>query len=121
MSLLKYAIKYGLDPKLVHKIIEVESYYNPKSVSKKGALGIMQLMPETAREMGVQDPFDPEQNIAGGTKYLATLLEMFKGDLQKALAAYNAGPSAVQNYGGIPPYPETQTFVAKVLQKLNTR
>ncbi len=113
----KYAQQNGVDPQLVQRIIEAESGYDPASVSQKGALGLMQLMPDTAREMGVSDPFDPEQNIAGGTKYLAMMLDRFKGDLHRALAAYNAGPTVVQNHGGVPPFPETKRFVAKVLRQ----
>ncbi|RCK79362.1 MAG: Membrane-bound lytic murein transglycosylase D precursor [Candidatus Ozemobacter sibiricus] len=117
----KYAQANGVDPQLVQRVIEAESGYDPRSVSKKGALGLMQLMPETARELGVTDPFDPEQNIAGGTKYLAMMLDRFQGDLHRALAAYNAGPTVVQNHGGIPPFPETKRFIAKVLRQPSPR
>ena len=105
---------YNLDPKLLHAIAKVESNYNPRAVSPKGALGVMQLIPSTARLVGVSDPFDPRENIYGGARYLRYLLDKF-GDLTLALAAYNAGPKAVEAYGGIPPYPETQRYVRSVL------
>jgi len=105
---------YNLDPKLLHAIAKVESNYNPVAMSPKGALGIMQLIPSTAKLVGVSDPFDPKENIYGGARYLRYLLDKF-GDLTLALAAYNAGPKAVEAYGGIPPYPETQRYVRSVL------
>jgi hypothetical protein len=105
---------YNLDPKLLHAIAKVESNYNPRAVSPKGALGVMQLIPSTARLVGVSDPFDPRENIHGGARYLRYLLDKF-GDLTLALAAYNAGPKAVEAYGGIPPYAETQRYVRSVL------
>jgi Soluble lytic murein transglycosylase and related regulatory proteins (some contain LysM/invasin domains) len=105
---------YNLDPKLLHAIAKVESNYNPRAVSPKGALGVMQLIPSTARLVGVSDPFDPRENIHGGARYLRYLLDKF-GDLTLALAAYNAGPKAVEAYGGIPPYEETQRYVRSVL------
>ena len=105
---------YNLDPKLLHAIAKVESNYNPRAVSPKGALGVMQLIPSTARLVGVSDPFDPRENIQGGARYLRYLLDKF-GDLTLALAAYNAGPKAVEAYGGIPPYAETQRYVRSVL------
>ena len=87
-------------------VIQVESNYNPKAVSRKGALGLMQLIPSTARRYGVSDPFDPQQNIEGGVRHLRDLLDIFEGDLNLALAGYNAGVNAVSRYGGIPPYRE---------------
>jgi soluble lytic murein transglycosylase-like protein len=105
---------YNLDPRLLHAIAKVESNYNPRAVSPKGALGVMQLIPSTARLVGVSDPFDPRENIHGGARYLRYLLDKF-GDLTLALAAYNAGPKAVEAYGGIPPYEETQRYVRSVL------
>ncbi len=96
-------------------MIAVESGYDEQSVSDKGALGLMQLMPETARELGVTNPFDPEENISGGTRYLAQLLKQNGGNLRLALASYNAGPGAVRQFGGVPPFPETRSFVRKVL------
>lgn len=114
-----HATQNGVEPDLIRQIIQVESGFNPQAVSNKGAQGLMQLMPETARDMGVSDPFDPDQNIGGGTKYLAQLLQSHNGDLTKALASYNAGPGVVRQYGGVPPYPETRNFVKRVLQGLN--
>ncbi|OIP25311.1 hypothetical protein AUK22_08150 [bacterium CG2_30_54_10] len=111
----KYSEQNGLNPQLIQKVIQTESNFDPRCVSKRGAQGLMQLMPETAREMGVSNPFDPEQNIAGGSRYLAMMLERFGGNMSKALAAYNAGPTVVQTHGGIPPFPETKRFVSKVL------
>ncbi len=105
---------YNLDPKLLHAIAKVESNYNPRAISPKGALGVMQLIPSTARIVGVSDPFDPRENIHGGARYLRYLLDKF-GDLTLALAAYNAGPKAVEAYGSIPPYAETQRYVRSVL------
>lgn len=104
----------SLDPALLKAIAKVESSFNPKAISPKGALGLMQLMPETAELVGVENPFDPLENLKGGALYLKKLLEEF-GDLELALAAYNAGPEKVRAYGGIPPYPETQAYVKNVL------
>ena len=110
---------HGLDPALVKAIIEVESGGRIDAVSSKGAVGLMQLMPETARELGVADRTDAHQNIKGGTEYLKSLLERFRGDVILALAAYNAGPSAVEKYQGLPPYLETVRYVRKVLEAWN--
>jgi soluble lytic murein transglycosylase-like protein len=114
----KYSALRGLDPDLVRAIIQVESDGNPRAISHKGAMGLMQLMPEEVRGYGIRDPFDPEQNIAGGTRQLAEKLKLFNGDIALALAAYNAGTGAVRKYGGIPPYQETQNYVRRVLELL---
>lgn len=108
------AAENGLDPDLVLAVMAVESAYRPDVVSHANAQGLMQLIPETAARFGVTDPFDPEQNIRGGAKYLRWLLSLFEGDVTKALAGYNAGENAVLRYGGVPPYEETQTYVVKV-------
>ena len=108
---------YGVDKALVHAVISAESGYNPQAVSRTGAQGLMQLMPETARRYGVRNSMDPVQNIYGGVKYLRDLLTMFKGDMRLAVAAYNAGENAVIRYGlHVPPYPETLGYVPKVLE-----
>ncbi|MFN3921904.1 MAG: lytic transglycosylase domain-containing protein [Caldimicrobium sp.] len=108
------AKQFDLDPYLLKAIAKVESNFNPKAVSPKGAMGVMQLIPATAQLVGVSDPFDPIENIYGGAKYLRWLLDEF-GDLRLSLAAYNAGPEAVRQYRGVPPYAETVNYVKKVL------
>lgn len=105
---------HGIDPRLVAAIARQESAFNPASVSRVGAGGIMQLMPATARFLGVSNVFDPRENVFGGARYLRTLLDTFHGDLDLTLAAYNAGPGAVQKYGGVPPYAETRQYVRRV-------
>jgi soluble lytic murein transglycosylase-like protein len=107
--------KYNLDPLLIHAVINQESGYQPKVVSKSGAMGMMQLMPATAKGLGVTNPYDPLQNMEGGIKYLKLQLERFGGNVALALAAYNAGPNAVSKFGGIPPYQETQQYVRNIL------
>ncbi len=111
------ATRYGLDPRLVLAIIDVESGGDAGAVSPAGAQGIMQIMPDTARELDLDAPFDPEANIDAGVRYLRQMLERF-GELRLAVAAYNAGPGAVERHGGVPPYPETQTYVQRVLSRL---
>jgi len=107
--------QYSIDPRLVQAIIRAESNFDPHAVSRAGAQGLMQLMPDTAARYRVENPFDPQANLEGGIRYLRDLLLMFPGDLRHVLAAYNAGEGAVQQYGGIPPYPETQRYVERVL------
>jgi len=109
----KYSKQQGVDARLVRAMIQVESAYNQVARSRKGAMGLMQLMPETARQYSVRDPYDPEANIEAGIKYLKTLLSRMPVDL--ALAAYNAGEAAVQKFRGIPPYPETRSYVSRIL------
>ena len=111
----KYSQKNGLDTDLVKAVIQTESSFDSKAVSPAGAQGLMQLMPATAETLGVKDSFDPEQNIQGGTKYLRRLINQYDS-VEKGLAAYNAGPEAVNKYGGVPPYQETQNYVRKVLE-----
>jgi hypothetical protein len=111
----RHSGKYGVDPVLVRAVIQVESNFDPNSVSHRGARGLMQLMPETAQRYGVKKIFDPEENIRGGVRYLADLIQMFPHDLPRALAAYNAGENAVLKYAGIPPYDETMTYVKRAL------
>ena len=106
--------KFGVDPKLVSAVAEVESGFQQGAVSATGAVGVMQLMPETAESLGV-NPYDAAQNINGGAQYLKQMLDTFDGDVRKAVAAYNAGPEAVKEYGGVPPYSETQQYVSSVL------
>jgi len=106
---------YRLDPELIRAVIKVESSFNPFAVSEKGAMGLMQLMPDTAEEMQVAEPFEAEDNIMGGSRYLRKMLNLFEGDLKLSLAAYNAGPNKVLEYGRIPRIPETEQYVEKVL------
>jgi len=113
----KAAAKHQMDPKLLHAVIQAESAYNPNAVSSAGAVGLMQLMPDTARRYGVTDRHDAEQNVDGGTRYLKDLLAMFNSNLKLAVAGYNAGEGAVMKFNNsVPPYPETQNYVQHVLR-----
>jgi len=111
------AERYGVDARLVEAVIGVESGFDPWVVSRKGAQGLMQLMPKTAAALGVENSFNPRQNIAAGVRHLRALLDRYGGDLSLALAAYNAGPHVVEWYGGIPPYPETWQYVQRILDR----
>jgi soluble lytic murein transglycosylase-like protein len=117
----RVAAEQAVPAELLHSVIQVESNYNPGAVSPKGAQGLMQLMPDTARRFGVPDSFDPVENIQGGAKYLKYLLDLYKGDYPRALAAYNAGEKAVAKFGGIPPYSETQNYVTQVQRRVDAR
>ena len=112
---------YHLDPDLVNSVIHAESGFNSRAVSPKGARGLMQLMPGTANQLGVNDAFDPQANVDGGSRYLRELLERYNFDLVKALAAYNAGPQRVEQYRGVPPFRETRAYVARIVHEYNTK
>jgi soluble lytic murein transglycosylase-like protein len=112
------AKKHGVDEKLITRLIAAESNFNPKAVSRKQALGLMQLLPKTAAQYSVENVFDPAQNIEGGTRYLKDLLEKYRGNVALALAAYNAGPDMVERYGGVPPFAETRDYVKRITSEI---
>jgi soluble lytic murein transglycosylase-like protein len=111
--------KFGMDPSLVHAVVKVESDYNTFALSRKGAMGLMQLMPQTALEMNVKNTFSPHENIEGGVRYLRSLIDRYEGNLSLALAAYNSGETSVNRWGTIPPFKETREYVTKVLSLYN--
>ncbi len=111
--------RHGVDPSLVHAVVKVESDFNPYALSRKGAMGLMQLMPDTAMTLNVKNSFNPEENIDGGVKYLRYLIDRYEGNLGLALAAYNSGETAVKKWGKIPPYKETQNYVERILNIYN--
>lgn len=115
ISIDRHSADQSLDPKLVQAMIQVESGFNHRARSHKGAMGLMQLMPATAKQLRVSDPYDPDENVRGGTQYLRHLVDRFPGRLDLAVAAYNAGPGAVERYDGVPPYRETRDYVKRVL------
>jgi soluble lytic murein transglycosylase-like protein len=117
----RVAKEQDFDPKIIRAVVEAESSYNPYDVSKSNAKGLMQLMPDTAKEMGVNNPFDPYENLTGGTKYLKQMMARFPGRMDLALAAYNAGPGKVERAGGIPEIAETRNYVKKIMTRLNER
>lgn len=113
--------RYSIDPDIIYSLIRAESDFDPKAVSRKGAQGLMQLMPQTAAKLGVENPMDAAANVEGGTRYLQSLLEQYHYDLTKALAAYNAGPERVDQYHGVPPYRETITYINRIVRDLYAR
>jgi soluble lytic murein transglycosylase-like protein len=121
MLIARTASQHAIDPDFVTSVMKAESGFNPAAVSPKGAGGLMQLMPQTAAALGVKDVLDAAANVEGGTKYLRQLLDQYGGDAVKALAAYNAGPRRVKQYGGVPPYRETQAFIARIIGDYNRK
>jgi len=116
--IMEVAVRHGISPLLIAAIVEAESGFNPRAVSRRGARGLMQLMPRTAAGVQVEDSFDPYENIEGGVRHLRRLMDRFNGDLPLVLTAYNAGEQAVLLYGGVPPYPETRRYVVRILRRI---
>jgi len=114
------SIQYGVDAVLIRSVMQTESAFDALAVSRSGAVGLMQLMPDVAAELGVEDPFDPRQNIMGGVKYLRRLLDLHRGNVRLALASYNAGATNVAQYGGVPPFPETRKYVKEVTRLIKS-
>ena len=114
------AARHNVDPNLVRAVVKVESNFNPNAVSRKGAMGLMQLMPDTARLHNISDAYDPSENVEGGARHLRMLLDRYQGDLELSLAAYNAGSAAVEKHRGVPPFPETKEYVRRVLRFYNS-
>jgi soluble lytic murein transglycosylase-like protein len=112
------ATRHGLDPLLFESLVAAESGFDPSVVSSAGAQGLAQLMPATARMLGVSNPFDPAQNLEGGARYLAQMMRQFNGDVRLALAAYNAGPGAVSRHGGVPPFQETRNYIDRIMNRV---
>jgi hypothetical protein len=113
--------RHSIDPDFISSVIRAESNFNPHAVSNKGAQGLMQIMPQTATQLGMRNAFDPKDNVEGGTKYLRELLERYNFDMVKALAAYNAGPQRVEQYGGVPPYAETRAYITRIVRDFNRK
>ncbi len=120
-SISEISVRHRIDPDLINSVIRAESGFNSRAVSRKGAQGLMQLMPQTATQLGVANAFDPQANVEGGTRYLRELLIRYDFDLIKALAAYNAGPLRVEQYRGVPPYRETRAYVARIVRDFNQK
>jgi len=118
--ILEASTRYGVDATLIRSVMQIESAFDALAVSRAGAVGLMQLMPDVAQELGVEDPLDPRQNVMGGVKYLRRLLDLYRGNVRLALASYNAGATNVAEYGGVPPFPETQKYVKQITRLVDS-